>query len=211
VIAGAVLVLISLGLFGGGGTALWAQMQKHGGYVDLGTASYSTPGYALASDTVDMHAASGGWDAASALAGTVRIRVTPVVGDGPVFVGIAPAGAAERYLTGVSYATVNGTTDDHGTYTGHAGSAPAVRPAMAGIWTAQASGPGTQTLTWAVRSRDWMVVAMNADGSQPVSMQVNVAATLRALPWIATGLLVGGFAFLVAGVLLIALPVRRAS
>jgi len=56
-----------------------------------------------------------------------------------------------------------------------------------------------------------MVVAMNADGSQPVSMQVNVAATLRALPWIATGLLVGGFAFLVAGVLLIALPVRRAS
>ena len=48
VIAGAVLVLVSIGLFGAGGTALWAQTQKHGGDVDLGTASYSTPGYALA-------------------------------------------------------------------------------------------------------------------------------------------------------------------
>ena len=60
----------------------------------------------------------------------------------------------------------------------------------------QAAGPCPQTLTWAVKSGDWTVVAMNADGSRPVSMQVNVAATLPALPWIATGLLSGGFAFL---------------
>jgi len=217
-IAGAVLVLISLGLFGAGGTALWAQTQRHGGYVDLGTASYSTPRYALASDTVEMHMASAGWDsgspfigdAASALVGTVRIRVTPVADSGPVFIGIAPAGAAERYLTGVSYATVNGMTDHRGTYTGHAGSAPAVRPAMAGIWTAQAAGPGTQTLTWKAKSGNWMVVVMNADGSRPVSVQVNGAATLPALPWIATGLLVVGFACLAGGVLLIAIPLLRA-
>ena len=56
-----------------------------------------------------------------------------------------------------------------------------------------------------------MVVAMNADGSRPVSMQVNVAATLPALPWITAGLLAGGFACLIAGVLLIAVPLRRAS
>ena len=64
VVADAVLVLVSLGLLGAGGTALWAQTQRHGGYVDLGTASYSAPGYAVASDTVGMHMASGGWDAA---------------------------------------------------------------------------------------------------------------------------------------------------
>jgi hypothetical protein len=217
VIAGAVLVLLSLGLLGAGGTALWAQAQRHGGYVDLGTARYGTPGYALASDKVEMHMASGGWgpgsplagDAASALIGTVRIKVTPAVG-GPIFVGIAPAAAAERYLSGVSYATVTGTTDHHGTYTGHAGSAPAVRPAMAGIWTAQASGPGTQTLIWTAKSGNWMVVVMNADGSHPVSVQVNGAATLPALPWIATGLLIAGFAFLAGGALLIAIPLRRA-
>ena len=211
VVAGAVLALFSLGLLGAGSAALWAQTQRHGGYVNLGTASYSAPGYALASDTVGMHMASGGWDGASALVGTVRIRITPVGGSSQAFVGIAPAGAAARYLSGVAYATVRGVAGHQGTYTGHAGSAPAVPPVRAGIWTAQAAGPGTQTLTWAVKSGDWMLVAMNADGSRPVSMQVNVAATLPALPWIATGLLVGGFVFLVAGVLLIAVPVRRAS
>jgi hypothetical protein len=38
-----------------------------------------------------------------------------------------------------------------------------------------------------------------------------VAATLPALPWVAAGLLAGGFACLVGGVLLIAVPLRRAS
>ena len=75
----------------------------------------------------------------------------------------------------------------------------------------RAAGPGTQTLTWAVRSGDWMVIAMNADGSRPVNMQVNVAATLPALAWIAAGLLIGGIIFLLGGILLIVIPVRRAS
>jgi hypothetical protein len=35
--------------------------------------------------------------------------------------------------------------------------------------------------------------------------------TRPALPWIATGLLIGGFACLVGGVLLIAIPLRRMS
>ena len=50
VVAGAVLVLCSLGLLGGGGVALWAQTNRHGGYADLATATYSVPGYAIASD-----------------------------------------------------------------------------------------------------------------------------------------------------------------
>ena len=91
------------------------------------------------------------------------------------------------------------------------GPRPRSRRVQAGIWTAQAAGPGTQTLTWAARSGDWMVVAMNADGSRPVSLQVNVAATLPALPWIAAGLLIGGVIFLIGGVLLIAIPLRRVS
>jgi hypothetical protein len=208
VVIGAVLVLCSLGLFGGGGWALWAQTNRHGGYADLGTATYSVPGYALASEQIGLHLATG---TVSDLVGTVRIRVTPVSGTAPAFIGIAPADAAARYLAGVDYATVRGATSHHGTYTEHAGAAPAVPPRQASIWTAQASGPGTQTLTWAVRSGDWMVIAMNADASQPVSLEVNVAATLPALPWIAAGLLIGGIIFLTGGILLIAVPLRLAS
>jgi hypothetical protein len=209
-VIGAVLLIVSIGLLGAGGTALWAQTQRHGGYADLGTATYSVPGHAIASDAVSLDIKSGGWDAASSLIGTVRIKVTPVNRATAAFIGIAPAGAASRYLAGVEHATVRGADGDLGTFTEHAGSAPAAPPGQAGIWTAQASGPGTQTLTWAVRSGDWTVVAMNADGSRPVSMRANVAATLPALPWIVAGLLVGGVIFLAGGILLIALPVQRA-
>jgi Domain of unknown function (DUF4389) len=145
------------------------------------------------------------------LIGTVRIQVAQASGTAPAFIGVAPAGAAARYLAGVDYATVRGAAGDHGTYTEHAGSAPAVPPGRAGIWTAHAAGSSPQTLTWAVRSGDWMVVAMNADGSGPVAMRVNVGATLPALPWIAVGLLVGGSLFLAGGVLLIVVPLRRVT
>jgi Domain of unknown function (DUF4389) len=207
-VAGAVLVLCSVGLLGGGGVALWAQANRHGGYADLATASYNVPGYAIASDTIGLHLATG---TVAGMVGTVRIQVTQASGTAPAFVGIAPADAAARYLAGVDYATVRGAAGHHGTYTEHAGSAPAVPPGQAGIWAGQAAGPGTQTLTWAVRSGDWMVVAMNADGSRPVSLQVHVAATLPALPWIGVGLLIGGIIILAGGILLIVIPLKRAS
>ena len=207
-VAGAVLVLCSVGLLGGGGVALWAQANRHGGYADLATASYNVPGYAIASDTIGLHLATG---TVADMVGTVRIQVTQASGTAPAFVGIAPAAAAARYLAGMDYATVRGAAGHHGTYTEHAGSAPAVPPGQAGIWTGQAAGPGTQTLTWAVRSGDWMVVAMNADGSRPVDLRVHVAATLPALPWIAAGLLIGGIIVLIGGVLLIVIPMQRVS
>lgn len=208
VIAGAILVLCSIGLLGGSGVAWWTQTSRHGGYADLATATYTVPGYAIASDTVSLHLGKG---VASGLIGTVRIRVTQVSGTTPAFIGIAPASASAHYLAGVEYATVSGATDHHGTYDEHPGSAPAVPPGRADIWTAHAAGPGTQILTWAVRSGDWTVIAMNADGSRPVNMQINVTATLPALPWIATGLLIGGIIFLAGGIVLIVIPVRRAS
>jgi len=52
---------------------------------------------------------------------------------------------------------------------------------------------------------------MNADASRPVSLHVNVAATLPALPWIAAGLLIGGIILMIGGVLLIVIPLQRTS
>jgi len=80
-VAGAVLVLCSAGLLGGSGVALWAQANRHNGYADLATATYSVPGYAIASDTIGLHLATG---AASHLLGTVRIQVTQASGTAPV-------------------------------------------------------------------------------------------------------------------------------
>jgi hypothetical protein len=211
VVAGSVLVLCSLGLLGAGGAALWADTAaRQGGYVDLGSATYRTGGYAVASDTVELHAAGGGWDAARALFGTVRIRATSATG-APVFIGIAPAGAASTYLAGVAHATISGPAGTSGWYTRQGGTAPAAAPSRAAIWDTRATGPGTQAVVWPVRSGDWTVVAMNANGSAPVSVHVNVAATLPALPWIAGGLLAGGIIILAAGVILLVIPIVRAS
>jgi hypothetical protein len=212
VVIGAVLVVCSLGLLGGGAGAVWATTaHRHGGYVDLGTQTYRTTGHALASRQFELYAPAGSWDRAQSLFGTVRLRVTATPGGAPVFAGVAPAGAADRYLSGVAYATVTGITGDHRSFAGHAGGAPAVPPAQARIWAAKAAGPGTQTLTWPTAEGRWTVVVMNANGSAPVSVRVNVAATLPALPWVATGLLIAGVVFLAAGALLIALPVRGVS
>jgi Domain of unknown function (DUF4389) len=212
VVAGAVLVLCSLGLLGAGGAALWAHTAaRQGGYVDLGSATYATSGYAVASDPVKLHAAGGGWDAAQALFGTVRIRATSTAGAAPVFIGIAPAGAASTYLAGVAHATIYGPAGSRGWLTEHAGTAPAIVPSRASLWDAHATGPGAQTVVWPVRSGDWTVVAMNANGSRPVSVHLDVAATLPALSWIAGGLLAGGVIILTAGVLLLVIPIRHAS
>jgi hypothetical protein len=211
-VIGALLALCSLGFLGAGGTALWASTtQRHGGDIDLGTWSYRSTGYAVASTAADMYGATGGLSAVRPLLGTIRIHATSSSGASPVFAGIAPAGAASRYLAGVAYDTVRGVTHHHATYTGHSGGAPVTAPARADIWTARAAGPGTQTLTWPDRSGNWTVVAMNADGSRPVAVRVSVAAALPSLPWIATGLLAGGILILAAGVILIVVPARRAA
>jgi hypothetical protein len=212
VVAGAVLALLSLGLIGGGGAALWATTaHRNGGYVDLTSQTYRTGGYALASRQLALDSTPAGWDIARSLIGTVQLRVTSVQRGLPVFAGIAPAGAADRYLSGMAYATVTSATGSVPSYLGHTGGPPAVPPGQAGIWSVQAAGPGTQTLILPLTSGRWTVVVMNADGSAPVSVRVDIAATLPVLAGVATGLLVVGVIMLVAGAVLIVLPVRAAS
>lgn len=105
-VIGAVLAVCALGALGAGGAAAWADAtQRHGGYVHLDTANYTTAGHALASDKISVHNGLG-WLAP--LIGQIRIRVTGTGRAGGMFAGVAPASAARRYLSGVSYTTVTG-------------------------------------------------------------------------------------------------------
>ena len=198
--AGSVLLLVSLAFIAGGATLVWADTgQVHSGYVTTSTATYSTQGYALASDSVNVHGLSPFID-------KVRIRITSSDPSRPLFAGIAPTGDVERYLGDVSYTTVNGHD-----VTDHPGTGVPAAPAAALPWAARAQGTGNLTLTWVVRDGDWTVVVMNTDARPGLSVRADAGISVPALAWLAGELLgVGLLTGVVAGALIV-VPVRLAS
>jgi hypothetical protein len=206
VLVGSVLALFSLGLLGGGGTLLWAgQALRHDGFVTTETATYSTGGYALASEHVSLN-----WGLlVTGLVGDVRVRVTTSGMSKPVFVAIGPADRVAAYLSGTTYATVNGAGG--GGLAVHHGAGRPVPPPTAGIWVAQAAGTGTQVLRWTAQDGDWTAVVMNQDGSAGVTVRADVGVSAPGLARIAVELLVGGILLGALSAALILVPVRLAT
>ena len=198
--AGSVLLLISLALIAGSGVLIWADNEQvHSGYLTTSTATPATRGYALASDSVNLHGLG-------LFVDEVRIRITSSDPSRPLFAGIAATGDVERYLGDVSYTTVHGHD-----VTDHPGARVPAAPAAALPWAARAQGTGTLTLTWAVRGGDWTVVVMNTDARPGLSVRADAGISALALPWIATGLLADGLLTGLAAGALIVVPVRLAS
>jgi hypothetical protein len=186
-VVGAVLVVVSLGMFGGGGWALYSDQHRDAaGFVSISSQSLSTPG-------------------------DVRLTVTPSVAGTPVFVGVGPSAAVAAYLSGVAYSTVTGGTHVQPLAIDHPGAAPSRYASTVDIWVAKASGSGVQSFVWHPQPGQWTVVALNADGSRSVAVTVDAALTFPGLATLATWLLISGGVLLVAGVAMIVVPVRRAG
>ena len=64
---------------------------------------------------------------------------------------------------------------------------------------------------WTVSDGDWTVIVMNADASPGVSVRAELGASLPALGWLATELLVGGTVLTLIACALIIIPVRMAA
>ncbi len=205
-VAGSILILVSTVLLVGAGFLTWADQEQQGGYLTTGTGTYSTGGYAMASDPVHLH---GMWGWLGQFAGDVRIRVTATSPGTPVFVGIGPASDVSRYLAGGSYTSVAAFGDQD--VTQHLGNIPPAPPSAALDWAAQARGAGTQTLRWTVRSGDWMVVVMNPDGSPGVTVRADVGVSSPVLPSFAGGLLAVGILAGLTGAALVVIPARLAA
>jgi hypothetical protein len=99
-VIGALLVLLSLGLIGAGGTGVWAMFQRDGSYVTTDVHQFSTRGAALTTDPVNLGSSGTGWLYSSTLLGKIRIRVTPENAGQATFVGIGPSTAVNGYLAG---------------------------------------------------------------------------------------------------------------
>jgi hypothetical protein len=205
VVAGALLALLSIGLFAGGGIALWAdQAHRQAGDISTGTVRYSTNGYALATDEVSLP----GSFLLTGLVGDVRIRVTPIGPGKQVFVAIGPASQVAGYLAGVPYTAVTGTGSR--SLASHLGSAKPAPPRSTGIWVSEASGTGTQTLQWTAKSGDWMAVAMNPNGSPGLTVNANAGVSAPGLFRLAVEVIIGGAIVGLAAAALIVVPVRMA-
>jgi hypothetical protein len=205
-VAGSILVLACVALLGGAGVLTWADQQQQGSYLATGTATYSTGGYALASDPVHLH---GLWGWLGRFAGDVRIRVTATNPGTPVFVGIGPAGDVSRYLAGAGYTSLTALGDHD--LTQHQGSTVPAPPSTALDWAVRVSGAGTQTLRWTVRSGDWTVVVMNPDGSPGVAVRADIGLTSPMLPTLAGGLLAAGLTAGLVGAALVVIPAGLAA
>ena len=207
-VIGIVILLPAAGLLLGGGVLLWAdQGNRTDGFVFSETEDFSTDGYALVSERIDVTGAD--WVPLRATLGTARAEVAPDEPGEAVFVGIAPVAEGSAYLDGVEHSVIDdlGTAEDDEVRV--PGGAPSGPPAEQDFWVAEASGPGLQRLDWEPAEGDWIFVVMNADGSADVEIDARVGATLPALGGLAWALLGIGLLLAVIGGLVVALAVRR--
>lgn len=203
------MVLMSVGLLGGGGTALWADLRHReaAGYVTTEVHSFSTAGSALATEPVELGDPGVGWLYSTVVLGDVRIRVTPSSPGSTLFVGIGPSADVDRYLAGVSTTVISDFWTNRLRSTG--GGAPGSAPGTQDFWVASATGTGRQNLTWDPANGSWTVVVMNADGQPGVDVTADLGATMPSLIGIAVGSLAVGGLLLIGGVLLIVGAIRR--
>jgi hypothetical protein len=211
VVLGSLLVVGGLGLAGAGGTlALVEQTQRDDdGFLMSPSRNYATDGFAITSGDLQVHTDGASTWLPEDLLGDVRVAAESTIGS-EVFVGIAPAADAAAYLRDVRHDTVLEVRDGETIYRSTQGGAPDAPPTEQTFWAAEAIGT-EPALTWEVADGDWTVVVMAADGSDPVAAEVRAGAEVPVLETVIAVLLVLAGLALVAGVLLIALPVRAAS
>jgi len=182
------------------------------GFLMSGEETFSTPTYAITSESMEIHA-DGADRVPQALLGDAKLTAIPNA-DVPVFIGLARTADVEEYLAGVGQARVVGFTNEDPDYRTTEGASPAVAPIDSDIWVEQSSGTDTQSIAWEIENGDWTVVVMNADGSRGVSADLSAGATVPALGWlVAITLSLAGVGLLIALALILAAlwPRRRSA
>jgi hypothetical protein len=204
VLGGLLLVIGALAAIGGG--ALMALFGSNN-TLSSGVQQVSTPTRALVSEAGSIQGASG----AQTAVGSARLRITatPTGAGHLLFLGIGPASAVDRYLSGVSHdvATDVTVTPFHLTLARQGGTAAPPPPGSQSFWVARASGTHP-TLTWTVTNGSYRVVVMNTDAAAPVAFAAGLDLTIPHAFAIGIGLLIGGIVLILIAIALIVLGAR---
>ena len=197
IVGAAVLTIVGVIAAAAGVTGIVADQKRDAhGYFSANAHRFQTDTRAIATEKVEI-----GSYVPTFLAGKVRLDSSS---DKPLFVGVAPKKTVDAYLARIDHDEATGLDFDpfRVTYVHHAGAKAPGRPADQPFWTAQATGT---PLTWKMRSGDWSVVVMNADGSPGVSASMTPGVEVPALLWAGIGLAAFGLMLLAgAGGMLVA-------
>jgi hypothetical protein len=191
---GAVALLVACGL-----AIAQLTLRDDDGYYTSPSAHLTTPTAAIVGDELSLGDVDDGAAADVVDALSLRARITATRSDGgEVFVGIGPAGALRRYLSGVPQAQVEDVRDGDVILRERLGARAAGPPAAQTFWAASAQGPGRQQLDWKPTNGQWAAVVMNATATPGIDVQVRVGARIGVLRWITGGIGAVGL-ILVAG------------
>ncbi|XAS63988.1 DUF4389 domain-containing protein [Micrococcaceae bacterium Sec5.8] len=207
-VLGTISALLGLALLAGAGAAGFANyLQRDGGYFTTPAERYVTNSYALTSPRLDIMTENGVPDTVPVgVVGSLMLSGSADAGK-EIFIGVGPQSDVAAYLDGVSHSEITAVRFNpfRALYRDVAGAQIPARPADQSFWAASATGAGEQQLKWDLRSGNWAVVIMNADGSAPVNVDMKAGARSDLLWPVFVGLLTGGIVLLLLGVPLIVL------
>ncbi|WP_043500965.1 hypothetical protein [Georgenia sp. SUBG003] len=197
VLLGVLLAMFGLGALGTGlTTGFFHVVTRDDGYVTSPGEHVSSEGYAVILGDAEVNTVGLPADWPGRFLGDVRVRAESLDG-GEIFVGIAPAFEARRYLDGVHHHEVG---ESPRWSIEHDGGAPAGPPTQEDFWLEEAAGPGVQALEVdELTSGRWALVVMSPDAAPGIDARVDVGATLPWLPWVAVVALVVGLVALAGG------------
>ncbi|GAA1002427.1 hypothetical protein Aple_000430 [Acrocarpospora pleiomorpha] len=197
-------VLVSVGLaFAGIGAATLTLDRDADGFVGAAAVPVRTSTYAITTGEVRLTAP--GVRVLRDFVGQVRVEADSA--GPPVFVGIAPAAAADRYLKDVAHDQL-ARFGQGAHYARHEGSQPPAPPLGQHFWAALSQD---SALTWEAAPGDWTLVIMNADASPGVTADLRVAASVPALGGVIVGSLTAFVVLALGGTGLILLGLRLSA
>ena len=179
-VIGCVMILPAIGmLFGGGALAIAYTTQRNDdGYFDATIDQLRTPTAAITGENVRFATDPGSPDwLIDTIDLDVRLSATALDPDRAIFVGIARQADLDRYLADAAHDRVIRIDNGTAVYRQQGPTVDSIAaPTDQDFWVAQASGTGTQELTWSATSGRWAAVVMNTDGSPGVSATMTVGA-----------------------------------
>ncbi|GAA0977440.1 hypothetical protein GCM10009555_038620 [Acrocarpospora macrocephala] len=204
VLSGSVLALVAAGTaFAGIGAATLHFHRDSDGFIAVDAGPVTTTTYAIT--TGDVRLTTPGARFLRDYVGRIRIEAHST--GTPVFIGVAPTAAVDRYLGNVAHDQLRqlGQSSQH---LRHGGSQPAAPPLGQHFWAAQSDG---STLSWETEPGEWTLVLMNADATPGVTADLRLAAAVPALGGLTAGLLATSALFALTGAGLILLGLHLAA